>query len=204
MTLFLRFTLAPQRDLLFIEASHSLLTPVLQRYRAVDGLRGRPTARQLLKAAPGIFSTLGATTACIPRLLFTAYSLLTRHWQNRNELRAIRDDRVFNYGPRISPREAASDQQCHRYFQELDSEMYEGLVQRRVLDTLTDFLTEHNVDVGDLKEQRTTILNHGIYVTGQGSLSAKNVAAGASALSLSLDMLKRNKSPQKSSRGASS
>jgi hypothetical protein len=204
MTVFLRFTLLPQRDLLFIEASYSLLAPVREQYRAVDRLLSQPTPRQVLKNAPNVFSTAGAVLLSIPRLLSAAGSAIGRAGQQRDEKRAIEDDRSFNYGSEICPREAASDHKYYRYFQQLDSEMYRGLIEKRVLDALTDFLKDHNVDVSDLKEQRKTILNNGIYVTGKGSLSAGSIAAGTNALAMHMDRLKGGTSQQSASDGPTS
>ncbi|MGP3967469.1 hypothetical protein [Streptomyces sp. 6N223] len=190
VTLFLRFTLLPRRDLLHVEASASLLAPVRERYRVVDRLLGQPTPRQILRLAPGPAATLGGMVSSVPRLLAAAFEPLAENSKRREEERAIKD-RTFNYGASVTPREAASDNLYYRYFQEQDVEMYDGLIERRIWDALVDFLDEHGVDVSELKERRTTILNNGVYITGQGSLTARSVAAGTGARSVAMNSVNR-------------
>jgi hypothetical protein len=177
-TLFLRFALLPARDLLFVEVTGSLLAPVRERYRLVDRLRSQPTARQIVKLAPGPLRTLEVVFGSLPRLLSTLFGPLNDASRERAESRRI-EDRVFNYGAPYSPREAAGDHRYYRYFQELDVEMYAGLAERRILDALVTFLSDHGVDVSDFKEQRTTILNNGVFVSGQGTVNAGSIAAGS-------------------------
>lgn len=50
-------------------------------------------------------------------------------------------------------------------------------IERRILDTITEFLEARNIDTSDIKERRTTILNHGVIITG-GSIQAEALAVG--------------------------
>lgn len=77
----------------------------------------------------------------------------------------------------MSPREAAADPRDQRYFQELDTSLYAKVVERQILQAITDFLTDHGIDTSEFTERQTTILNHGIYVTG-GSLNVQSMAVG--------------------------
>ncbi|MEV6608715.1 hypothetical protein [Kutzneria sp. NPDC051319] len=183
VTQFLRFALLPQKDMLFVEANYCLLPPMRHEYLAVDRLRARPTWRQisrvasasLAKTVPGLFGGFFRTVA-VP------LAALGRASKLRREAREITEDRSFNYGARQSLREQAADTRYHRYFQQLDREMYGKLAERRVMDALTRFLEDHGVDTSELVERTTMIMNNGIYVSGQGKIDANSLAVGANAV----------------------
>ncbi|MFC0526069.1 hypothetical protein [Phytohabitans kaempferiae] len=192
VTIFLRFAHMPRQGALYVEASHCLLTPVKARYREVDRLRDRPTMRQLGRLA------LVSLVWAIPRLLQAfgnIAGLVSGPWadwlRRHADRRAIVQERSFNFGPVVSPRELASDQRFARYFQELDKEMYDKLIERQVLDLLTDFLERHGVDTTELSRRQNMILNHGVIVTGQGTLNAGSIAAGQGAVARTVNAAAR-------------
>jgi hypothetical protein len=102
---------------------------------------------------------------------------VTRFLEARARRRAVRRNPGFNYGAERSLREHASDWRYRVYFQRLDEEMHLKTVEQRLLDTLIDFLDEHQIDTSALKERETTILNNGVMVSG-GTLRADTLAVG--------------------------
>jgi len=152
-TQFLRFYLSPQRDVLFMENSVTLLAPVRAAYRSVDTLLDRPTFRQ---AAEIIVSTFMRTIALLFRSVPELLGVIKHHLgsKRRRQLREIKH-RTFNYGAPLSLRQDASDYLYYRYFQKIDTEMYTKLVGRRVFDSLIDFLEQHEIDTSDLSDQKT-------------------------------------------------
>jgi hypothetical protein len=48
------------------------------------------------------------------------------------------------------------------YFQKMDGDLHNKLFEHEVLDSLIEFLDEHGIDTGNLKERQTTILNTGV------------------------------------------
>ncbi|MFJ9950257.1 hypothetical protein [Kitasatospora sp. NPDC091207] len=176
-----RFSLSPARDLLFVEGAVSLLPPLHRRYHQVDHLLDRPTWWQLL-------ALLRGSAAAVPFRLPTApFKVLALVAGRLADSRKERDQRrqialgAFNYGAALSLRETASDPQFHRYFQQVDSQMYSKIVERRVLDTLTDFLAAHQVDISELRERQNVIYNGGVFTSGNATVNFVNssVAAGA-------------------------
>ncbi|MFI1521015.1 hypothetical protein [Kitasatospora cineracea] len=176
-----RFSLSAARDLLFVEGGTTVLPPLRHWYHQVDHLLDRPTWRQLL-------TLLGTSAAAVPgRLLAAPAEALGRlaeglaaRRKQREQLRRIALG-AFNYGAELSIREAAAEPGFHRYFQQVDSQMYTKVVERRVLDALTDFLTDHQVDVSELRERQNVIYNGGIFTSGNANVSFVDspVAAGA-------------------------
>jgi hypothetical protein len=182
LTQFLRFTLLPHEDVLFVENSTTLLAPVRAIYRTVDTLPDRPTfhhAAMLVSAA--LPRAVGLLFRSIPATLASV-----RHAFSRKDVRQLREirHRSFNYGTLMSIREAASDHLYYRYYQKIDREMYAKVVTRRVLDSLIEFLDLHDIDTSELRERQTTIYNNGLYVGANASVSVSQsaVAAGRNAV----------------------
>ena len=179
LSTFLRFVVTGNN--LFVELSHSLLTPILAEYQDVDRLLPEPSFGQLLRIAgrclirvpAGVVIALGS----VPRAMLAP---LSRQVQQARQRREITSALRFNYGATSSPREMVSDPRYHRYFQQLDKELYSKVVEKRLLQAITTFLDAMGVDTGELVERQTTILNQGVYVTG-GTVTAESIAAGAGA-----------------------
>ncbi len=179
LTTFLRFVVT--RNNLFVELSHSLLTPILAVYQDVDRLLPAPTFGQLLRMA-------GRSIVHIPVGVFTALrsvylamlAPLSRSLRQARQRREITSALRFNYGATTSPRELVSDPRYQRYFQQLDKELYAKVVEKRLLQAITTFLEAKGVDTSELVERQTTILNQGVYVTG-GTVTAESIAAGTGA-----------------------
>lgn len=92
-------------------------------------------------------------------------------------------DPGFNYGTDTSVRELAQGTKYRRYFQHLDREMIGKIVERQILDTAARFLDAHNIDISELEERQTAILNNGLIVSG-GTVEADSIAVGAGANAL--------------------
>jgi hypothetical protein len=170
--------LAAQGTSLFIETALSVLMPVREDYHRIDDLVFPPTIKQLLglawQAARSLPRALISAPAGALRWMMASY---LRHRKNRREERAIREHRGFDYGAAITPRERAA-QSYHYYFQILDRDMFSKVLNKRLVDTIIGFLDSRGVDTTDLRDRTNTILNNGIFVTGGGSFSGGNVAAG--------------------------
>jgi hypothetical protein len=154
-THFLRFYLSPKRDVLFAENSVTLLAPVRAAYRSVDILLSHPTFRQSVEIIVSSFMrTIALLIRSVPELL----GVIRHHLgsKRRRQLREIKH-RSFNYGAPLSLRQAASDQLYYRYFQKIDVEMYNKVVIRRLLDSLIEFLDQHDIDTSDLRDQSTIV-----------------------------------------------
>ncbi len=178
-TLFLRCALQPHNEIAFIEGNSCLLTPVNEKYRAVDLRLNSPTLRQW-------FSLMGLAALRAPlQLLIAPLSLLgdfaaqfSQQSEQRRQARRIRLN-SFNYGAEFSVREAASSQLYYRYFQMLDREAYAKTVEHRVLDALVQFLEGHNIDSSELIQRQTTIYNSGLFAGRDISVTRSSVKVGS-------------------------
>jgi hypothetical protein len=166
---------------LFVEASSFLLPPLREKYHKVDNLRASPDF------AGAADLVLKATIGTVPVLLLAPVHVLVRlmsrltGWLDRRSMRrTIKANPTFDYGATTSVRQSGMSPNYRRYFQRLDSEMYVKIVQQRLLDAIIQFLDEHDVDISDLVERQTTILNNGVMLSG-GSIQAESLAVGTGA-----------------------
>jgi hypothetical protein len=188
LTTFLRFALSEKAKSLYVEASYCLLAPVRPAYRSVDQMRESPTVGQFVRVA-------GHSAAFVPVRLVTCWVGVSRflggplrRWSKwRNDRRAILHERTHNYGPAVRPRELASDNHYYRYFQKQDKEMYNKVVEWRLMRALNTFLESHGVDTYELTQRQTQIVNSGIIFNGDANITASTLAAGAGAMARTLN-----------------
>ena len=99
---------------------------------------------------------------------------------NGRSAKFIKDNPGFDYGATDSIRQAGTNGYYSHYFQKADATMINQMLEGQILNTIVDFLDEHNVDTSEIKERRTTILNSGIIVHG-GDVNAQALAVGQQA-----------------------
>jgi hypothetical protein len=58
-----------------------------------------------------------------------------------------------------------------------DKDFYSKTIEKKLLNSIIDFLEEHNIDVSDFKDNKSHILNNGIIMSG-GEMKADNLAVG--------------------------
>ncbi|MGC5011989.1 hypothetical protein ACLQ2R_14600 [Streptosporangium sp. DT93] len=171
LTIFLRFVMVKQN--LFIEASHSILTPLRTPFHKYDTTSQVSTFRE--------YAWLVLRSIRIVTGLLSGFTHVAEFRDDRRALAKLNgniSDRNFDHGAFYSIREWASDSRYQRYFQKLDSEMYTKVVEQRIFDSLVKFLDDHGIDTGELIQRQTTILNNGVLVTGNSSITAESIAAG--------------------------
>ena len=180
LSTFLRFVVTPQH--LFVEVSHSLLPPIVERYQEVDRLLPRPTLLQVAVIGRRSLVRMPWQTLVAPGSVSRAIlGPFLRRRRRKQQRREILSNLRFNYGAVSSPREVVSDKRYQRYFQELDKDLYLKVLEKSLLRSLVSFLDARGIDTAELVERQTTILNNGVYVTGGAIVNADNIAAGQGA-----------------------
>lgn len=180
-SVFLHFSTAGRT--LHLHCDNHVLGPVAADYHAVDRLRGPlgPDGRRGLLLA-SLARTGGAFFAAPYRALRHA-RFETRHTRRMvDELKAMEQDPVFDYGARVSIREMALSPDYHNYFQVVDSGRVVSLVERHTLAAIREFLDAHGYDITDFRTQQQTILNQGLIQQGGTSIIGNQaIGAGATA-----------------------
>lgn len=176
---FMRFVVTPKE--LFLEVSHSLLTPVRDEYQIADRLLPEPTLRQALVLA-------GQAVATLPILLLRAPGAARRFFTGpytASRQRALQRRQItgllrFNYGAPSSPRELVSDPHYQRYFQQLDTALYAKVLEKRLLHSVAEFFESQGIDTSELLEKGQTIENHGLFMQN-ATINADALAIGKGA-----------------------
>jgi hypothetical protein len=173
---------------LYSEFFPYLLGPVIESFHLVDRLPESLTPRLLVRMAWDV-------PAGLPRAALLAvrgWTKRARNWvlrrrQNPMEPVQVADESEFRLGryavelvdrgAHTSVRELAASEDFYHFFQKTDAGKYIKIVQRRLLQIITDFLADHHVDVSEHVARQTTILdrsthNHGdIRVNGNANIS---------------------------------
>jgi hypothetical protein len=174
---FVRFS--RQGNHLFIGVDRFLLTPLAETHHWIDTTQ-EPSRLSLALTAifAGPFVAVGGALALLDKI----YETLGRTFgfEERAKIKEIENNLQFDYGVGTSLRQQTSSPVYQHYFQMLDQEMYIKILDRQLLETLTTFLDEHNIDTSDIKERQTAILNTGLIVQG-GEVKAEALAVGSSA-----------------------
>jgi hypothetical protein len=180
LTVFLRFTQVS--DKLFTEVNYLLLPPLHRGYRRADQIARSLTWRRRAQLAGHALVATPLLWLLAPFALIDAAAAPYRHWRERRRWRReVLENPAFDYGAGPTLRERTSSPNFDNYFQKLDSEMYQKVIERQLLDGLVEFLDARGIDTSDLKERETAILNNGVIVTG-GSVRAESLAVGRRAL----------------------
>jgi hypothetical protein len=139
----------------------------------------RPTPRQLTRIAGRSVLRTPARLLLAPGALTSAVlAPVTRSRHRARQRRQITQALSFDYGAVSSPREWVADKHYQRYFQRLDRDMHEKVVERTILAAVVDFLDSKGVDTSELVQRQTMILNNGVFVTGGATVTTQAMAAG--------------------------
>jgi hypothetical protein len=179
LSIFVRF-LRVERGL-FTEVGYFLLPPLDESCHAVDRIRPAPDWRANLRL---LFDSVVATPILWVQAPFAvAYRLLAplrRRLRARRARLQVRADPSFDYGAAPSVRDELKSKAYRQYFQKLDREMYAKVIERQLLDSMINFLDEHDIDTSELRQRGMTVLNNGVMMSG-GKFEAGTVAVGKQA-----------------------
>jgi hypothetical protein len=167
---------------LHLQCSNHVLGPVRADYHVVDRLRGPLSSdarRGLLLDA--VSHTGKAFQAAPFRALRHAYFDERHNRRMRDELKALEQDPVYDFGARVSVRELALSPNYHNYFQVVDATRITSLVERHTLAAIREFLDTRGYDITDFRAQQQTILNQGLIQQGGTSIIG-NQAIGTGAM----------------------
>jgi hypothetical protein len=168
---------------LFVETKRFILTPLSDSHRAVDSMLPMEFTETIASFFSGLIA--GSVFAMVSPLWMVGKALekigeVFSFNEDKTRREKIERTPLFNYGTVTSLRQSLSSGQYGHYFQKMDGDLYNKLFEHEVLDSLVEFLDDHNVDTSELKERQTTILNNGVMVQG-GDVKAESLAVGSGA-----------------------
>jgi hypothetical protein len=150
---------------LYIDWTFRVLPPLKSAFLWIDQLHEQSRYQQLRTALR--FSV----RETFPALFLSPYNVY-RTWQQphkalrqkNRQARAIQNGYVFDYGAQKSIRELACGKRRRHYFLARDENMYVLLAQQTLTRAVEVFLSDHNVDLGQYKDQVKVIFDNSIKV----------------------------------------
>jgi hypothetical protein len=180
-SVFLHFSTAGET--LHLYCSNHVLGPVRADYHVVDRLRGPLTADARRGLLLDAVSRTGAAFFAAPFRALRQARFESRHNRRMlDELKALEQDPVYDFGARLSVRELALSPNYHNYFQVVDAARITSLVERHTLAAIREFLDTRGYDTTDFRAQQQTILNQGLIQQGGMSIIGNQaIGSGATA-----------------------
>ncbi|WP_025685579.1 hypothetical protein [Paenibacillus maysiensis] len=162
---FFRVHFTPQN--LFVEMQNYLLPPLKKEFYAIDKHGSdipvpfiiKSILSSIIPTFTGLFKSIGGVLRGFNEFVAQSY----KKEMTRTE---IKHNLIFNYGARKSIRELAADHKLHNFFQESDVDMYRKRIEKRLLQSILEYLEEVNVDTREFKARENVIVNNGVMVTG--------------------------------------
>ncbi len=178
VSLFLRFAIRNGR--LFAELSKRVLPPLKEDLHRADGLAAGIRMRHVAAMIRRSFFASLALWLRSPKVVF-------RPWhRSRDQLRTVKDikeDPFFDYGAPVTALDRVRSKNYRRYFQQLDHEMYDKILERTVLDTVVEILDDHDIDTAEIAKAQASIVNQTIMqnnsIVNSTISDASNVAVGS-------------------------
>ncbi|HEU5127501.1 MAG TPA: hypothetical protein VFU12_05875 [Glycomyces sp.] len=167
---------ALQGETLYLEFSSFMLPPTKAAYHAFGRESLGRTAAMAWGAVRSLVRLPAVTGRGIADLAAVAREGLRRRGQSGAPQWAVRGSDDF--GAEFGIRELGSDEDEHHYFQHRDVVKYTKILERQLLATVVDYLSD-KIDVAELTNRAETIINAG--VVNYGHLQAGAVGPGAAA-----------------------
>ncbi|MER6708769.1 hypothetical protein ABT328_31735 [Streptomyces fumanus] len=166
---------------LHLHTDHHVLGPVPAAYHVVDLLGGDLTPAAHRGLLVNALRHTGPTLLSAPFRALRHARFDARHdRRTADELTAMRENPVYDFGARVGLRELAVSPDYHNYFQVVDARRITALVERHTLAAVRAFLDRRGYDTTDFRAQQQTILNQGLIQQGGTSIIG-NQAIGTGA-----------------------
>lgn len=167
--------LAVEGNMLHAQFIADVLPPVRAEFRIVDQLpacAGLP----LVALRKRWLATLSEGTVAPFRAIRTIAGLVVAHVRSHpNPV----DFTVHDYGARLSVRELAADDGMATMTEELDAHKYSRLIERRMNESVLDYLQRRDIDVSAYRQQMSAVVEQGVLVA-YGNITGGQFAVGVS------------------------
>ncbi|MFI6294365.1 hypothetical protein ACIBEJ_22435 [Nonomuraea sp. NPDC050790] len=152
--------LAVEGRMLYTEFIVTALPPVRGVYRVVDELPRQAGPGLVLAALTRAPLSLARDVVGAPARLLRRIFVAMRFPEDPDKYV------VYDYGARISLREAAAEPRINTFLEGLDAFKYAKLVEERLNNAVLDFLERRGVDTAAYRQQIAAVINNGTVVNG--------------------------------------
>jgi hypothetical protein len=158
---------AVEGRMFYLQFVPHLLPPIYQQYHIVDRLpkvsSGEFMVKVILHAARASFRDIVRAPF---GLIGTVWRMIAERRSYHSEIKSASDYVFADIGARISVREFGGSAAARNHIQVLDTVKYLRIVQRLVLDTVLDFLTDKGVDTSAYQESASAIITNSYTIHG--------------------------------------
>jgi hypothetical protein len=170
--------LAVRGRMLFAEFVATVVPGIRSAYHRIDTY-DQLDATAVLRAAGSACGDLVRSPVAIGRLARAGWQALRRAVAASATDQRISRQLAFDYGCRASVRELAADFADPVQFQLYDAGERISVVQRRMLQTVVQFLVEHGYDTADIAGQATTVINNSTQITNSNTFANSTIVGSA-------------------------
>jgi hypothetical protein len=167
---------AVEGRMFYLQFDPYLLPPINDQYHIVDRLPRVSSREFMIKVALHAARTAFSDIVKAPiRLVAAGWRVISERWSYNSEIRLASDYVYADLGARVSVREFGGAGATRNHIQVLDTVKYLRIVQRLVLDTVLDFLTEKGVDTSAYQESASAIITNSYTIHGNvGAMATGN------------------------------
>ncbi len=158
---------AVEGRMLYLQFVPTVLPPIYQAYHLVDRLPRVSSSEFMVKVVLHTARTSFRDLVRAPLgVIGAAARAISERRSYRSEIKSASDYVFADMGARISVRESGGSAAGRTFIQVLDTVKYTRIVQRLVLGTVLDFLTEKGVDTSAYQESASAIITNSYTIHG--------------------------------------
>ena len=174
---FIRFS-KQQNNTLFVEITATILPPVSSLYRIIEQLPKKISfARFILISQTAIFLSIYNLFKSLVYGLKFIFTIKERIFAKKIIQIQIEENPLFDYGEKSTLREDISNTSFETFYNFMDEQQLSKQIEKSFFTNFIKFLDSKNIDTFELTQQETTIINHGLIMSG-GEFNAENMAIG--------------------------
>lgn len=188
LSYFLRFYNAG--SITFVESStYVLLSIDRQRFSLAPILKDGKASRLIKMFAVALLLLFipmpgGYVLVSMMYLFIVIVNIMSWFMNGAKQSRVVSWNEEYNYGHTQTFRESIAAQNYENYYGAQDLVMYWKSLEDAILSGIISLLKHYHVDTSQLEQTTRTIINNGVMITGNGKLSAIQVAAGLKAATM--------------------
>jgi hypothetical protein len=185
VSIFLYFNI--RGNTLYVEFVGASLPSINEKYHAIDSYELVDRALVLRLLATSLLDLPGLLIRSPLNLYRQTKALLRSSLDLRAQFQAIDARLAFDYGARSSVRELGADWETEDFFQRLDGKRYIHVVERRVIDAISEVLEEFGYEAEEFIKRTQSIIDNSTHTYIDGSTfndCAIAVGSGSSATAM--------------------
>jgi hypothetical protein len=152
--------------MLYTEFTACSLAPISADYHQIDTLELMGSSVYQRAVLSGIISAPNALIRCPMAVVNPAIQAIRRSLDVRGQLQRIASQLSFDYGATTSVRELGADSDTKNLFHRYDSDRYIKIVNRRVIEAISEVLEAHGYSNADFVQRTSVYIDQSMNISG--------------------------------------